>query len=502
MTAKGKQELLHVYKEQYQGASLKERTRILNVFTEASGLSRKHAVFLLNRDETPTKTGRGRRAKFTKEAVRLLVEAWRLSNKLCSKRLVSFLPEILVEMEKDKVFEAILSARGQLLGISARSIDRLLRPERMKDNRSPSTTKRSSLLKSKVPVRTFTEWNSVKPGFFEIDTVSHSSSNPAGPFVSTLNMTDIATCWTEPVAIPRKGATEVISALQQAKSLLPFPLLGLDSDNGSEFLNQDMLDWVERNKVTYTRSREYKKNDQAWIEEKNRSVVRKNVGRDRLEGDEAWVLLTKYYSVLRLYINFFQPCQKLVRKTRNGAHTYKKHDVAKTPYQRVLENEYVSVEDKLRLRSLRETLSMTALHKTLDELRKDLAAVAVDAPNPIVAILAAQRMATFQFVEQPNTQMESASSSPRNNITPPPALSSESGKGLLLRESIAALPEGALVRAKDFPDFDRNYIDNLLYRTQKSGMLEKVGWGLYRVPARSVGKGNTGHPQTRSALVR
>jgi hypothetical protein len=194
----------------------------------------------------------------------------------------------------------------------------------------------------KVPIRTFGEWDGVKPGNFEIDTVSHSSSDPKGPFLSTLNMTDVATCWTLPIAISGKAGIDIVGALNKAVVLMPFPILGLDFDNGAEFLNDKVLDWCDKKQISYWRSRPYKKNDQAWIEEKNRSVVRRTVGRDRFAGKASYSTLTDLYRVLAVYYNFFVPVQKLLTKKRVGAKVYKVHDVARTPYQRVLDNEFVS----------------------------------------------------------------------------------------------------------------------------------------------------------------
>jgi len=329
-------------------------------------------------------------------------------------------------------------------------------------------TKRASLVKNKVPIRTFTEWNDVVPGFFEIDTVSHSSSNASGKFLSTLNMTDIATGWTEPLPLFRKAALDVIDAMDKAVLMIPFPLVGIDFDNGSEFLNEELIKWSEKREITYTRSRPYKKNDQAWIEEKNGSVVRKHVGRERFEGRKTWRLLDQFYSVLRLYVNFFQPSQKLLLKHRDGAKVYKKHDEAKTPYQRVIESPHVSEERKVALRNQREQLCMVDTMAALTRLQGQLKKHAVEAPDPMVASLVAQRMAVHNFLQEETKRQEEHA--PRGK----PAQE--------LRSALEALPAGTIVTAKDFLKIaTRAQIDTCFHRFKDAGLLKKVSWGQYEL---------------------
>lgn len=475
MTKTARDELLASYRPLYFAAASREKSRILSGFLEATGYSRKHAISILNHKQVGTANRLGRKAKLSHEATSALVEAWLLAGRICSKRLVPFLPEVLNEMEKASLLRLSMIDRMQLLSVSPSTVDRILKPERRKYTRSRSTTKRASLLKSKVPVRTFTEWNDVKPGFFEIDTVSHCSSSAAGAFVSTLNMTDIATCWTEPIAILHKGSTDVIGALEHAQTLLPFPLLGIDFDNGSEFLNADLLAWCDERHITYTRSREYKKNDQAWIEEKNGSVVRRLAGRERYEGQKTWQLLRQLYAEARLYINFFQPSQKLILKHRKGAKTYKKYDRAKTPYQRVLDSPHIGETLKARLREVKETLSMVASKNKLSQLQEELRKQAVDAPNPLVAAAAAQRIATYKFLgegkgkeaQPPSTKVEKMK---------------QSSAAKEIRKAIQSLPNGTTISASDFKEFgSRTALDSYFHRMAQSGELRRIGWGQYEI---------------------
>ena len=254
--------------------------------------------------------------------------------------------------------------------MSAATVDRLLLPERKKLGGGRSTTKRGSLLKKQIPVRTFAEWNDVVAGFIEADLVAHCGETVAGSFLNSLVLTDIATTWTEFLPILYKNEANVLEALQVARDLLPFPLKGLDTDNGSEFINNALLDFCQNEHITFTRSRPYKKNDQAHVEEKNGSIVRRMIGYDRYEGARAYTALAAVYEKLRLYVNFFQPSMKLVSKERVGAKVRKKYDKAQTPYQRVLTSSTVDAESKEALREQMLKLDPVLLFKQIEGLQE------------------------------------------------------------------------------------------------------------------------------------
>lgn len=507
MTTQSKDELLEIYRPQYAQAGRLEKTTILNTLVQASGLSRKHLIAAMRHESVPKADGlkRGRKPIYDEIAIKLLARAWEVSGFLCSKRLVPFLPQIFEEFDKAGIV-VNLEARILLENISPSTVDRLLKVERIKQNRSISTTQRGNLLKSKIPIRTFTEWNDVKPGFFEIDTVSHCANSVQGRFLSTLNMTDIATCWTEPIAIRAKTSEEVIRGFELVSELIPFPLLGVDFDNGKEFANECVFNWCRNHEITMTRSREYKKNDQAWIEEKNKSVVRKHVGRDRFEGETSWNALTEYYSYLRLYVNFFQPCQKLLLKTRNGARTYKKHDSAKTPCQRILENDNVSIDAKRALIAQRASLSMIELHEKLKSFEALLKKMAVKAPIEISAIQAAQRMATFKFnnkeSEQGFSKQFKAAQHKAKRIKPVRAALSVFAQ---MRTRILELTRGEVFSFHAFTDLgDRSTIDGYLGRFAKADLIIRVGRGRYKLsntPQKSA-QAHKKHPKKRRASVR
>ena len=225
--------------------------------------------------------------------------------------------------------------------MSASTIDRILRRWRGNGPRHGlSTTKPGTLLKNAIPVRTFSEWSESKPGFLEVDLVAHCGDSAEGFYLTTLSAVDVATGWYEPVAVWGKGQDRVGGAVYDVRQRLPMPLLGLDSDNGSEFINQSLYDYCRQNAITFTRSRSYKKNDSCHVEQKNWSVVRRTIGYDRFSSKAAFKALDDVYTLLRLYVNFFQPVLKLVGKSRQGAKVHKVYDTAQTPYQRLLRAEY------------------------------------------------------------------------------------------------------------------------------------------------------------------
>jgi len=263
--------------------------------------------------------------------------AWEATDRLCSKRLHPFLPELVTVLRShgDNTFTAEIETG--LCRISPSTIDRLLRPYKRRGGHRPfTTTKPGSLLKSSIPIRTFTDWEEDCPGFLEVDLVAHCGESAEGFYLTTLSTVDVSSGWSECVGVWGKGQQRVGSAIHQVRQRLPFPLLGLDSDNGSEFINQNLYNYCHKEGITFTRSRPYKKNDSCHVEQKNWSVVRRLIGYDRYSSRAALETLNRIYNLIRLYVNFFQPVMKLVHKTRHGAKVHKVYDIAQTPYQRLL----------------------------------------------------------------------------------------------------------------------------------------------------------------------
>ena len=245
-----------------------------------------------------------------------------------------------------------------------------------------------------MPIRTFSDWNETLPGFLEVDLVAHCGSSIEGAFLYTLVLTDVATGWTECLALRHRSQHAVLQALDWARLLLPFPVLGLDTDNGSEFLNAELIAYCDRQQLTFTRSRAYKKTDQCFVEQKNGAIVRQFVGYDRFEGEEAYQQLTELYRAVRLYVNFFQPSMKLLTKQRDGSQVHRTYDLAQTPWQRLLGTDAIKPEARTRLEAIYAALDPFACCSQLTTLQEALwrhavvcsVAPEVEAPAPPDAV--------------------------------------------------------------------------------------------------------------------
>lgn len=374
MSLMTRRELLAGVREKYREASWADKVKILDGFVAATDYERKYATRLLNSAaETPVLPKKHPAAKKYDEQVRqALLSVWCAANKICSKRLVPFLPQLVTAMEHHGHLRLPTDVRARLLSISAATVDRMLSPERERIRQGVSTTRRGNLLKHQIQVRTFADWDDVTPGFLEADLVAHCGGNTNGAFLNTLVLVDISTGWLECMPLLRKSAQDVIDGLRVADELLPFIMQGLDTDCGSEFINYEVLDYCEDRHITFTRARTHRKNDQAHVEEKNGSVVRRLVGYDRFEGRKAWEALAQLYRVLRKYVNFFQPSLKLIEKERQGAKVSKKYDSAKTPFQRILLSEHISQAKKDLLTMEYEALDPVNLLAQLETLQDGL----------------------------------------------------------------------------------------------------------------------------------
>jgi len=331
-------EYVQALRNRYFRASKEGKGKMLDEFSQVTGLHRKAAIRLLNRPVQPgAGKRRGRPRSYGTEAAEALKVVWEASDRLCSRRLQPFIPEMIKVLRQHGEQRIDASAQAQLCRISPSTIDRLLRPYRqVGGRRSLSTTRPGNLLKNSIPIRTFADWQEDKPGFLEIDLVAHCGESTEGFYLTTLSTVDVASGWSECMAVWGKGQERVGGAVHKIRQRLPFPLLGLDSDNGSEFINQHLFTYCQRERITFTRSRAYKKNDSCHVEQKNGNVVRRLVGYDRYASKAAYQCLERLYNSVRLYMNFFQPTMKLVSKTRHGAKVHKVYETAQTPYQRLL----------------------------------------------------------------------------------------------------------------------------------------------------------------------
>lgn len=235
-----------------------------------------------------------------------------------------------------------------------------------------STTKPGTLLKHQIPIRTFSDWDESKAGFFEVDCVANCGDTTAGEYVNTLNLTDIKTAWMEFEAVLGKAQSRVFIALKNRRTVCPINFLGIDSDGGGEFINAELSKYCIEEKLTFTRSRPYRKNDQNFVEQKNYSVIRRVLGYARFDTHRQLNLVNRILSIYRLYVNFFQPVAKLHEKVRNGARVTRKYKDALTPYQRVITCPEINTQIKKRLTDLYAKLNPADLKRRIDFLRKEL----------------------------------------------------------------------------------------------------------------------------------
>jgi transposase InsO family protein len=249
-------------------------------------------------------------------------------------------------------------------------MDRLLKSERKKYGKRKSTTRPGHLLKRQIAVRTHSDWNEARPGFLEIDLVAHGGETASGQFLNTLTITDIASTWTECFGLISKSEVAVVEALTTAQGQLPFQILGIDSDNGSEFINHGLLDWCKKNQVTFTRSREYKKNDQAHVEERNGSIVRRLIGYDRYEGEASCCSLQAIYERSRLLEQLLSTSMKLASKSREGGKINRTYGTAYSPYERLLQNAHVTDVTKEILTEQFKALDPVVLLKHIEVLQE------------------------------------------------------------------------------------------------------------------------------------
>ena len=370
-------ELVAAVAGRYALGNRKERGRILDEFAAVTGHHRKHAMRLLRAGMAGGHIGPRPGRRLYGEAIRqALIVIWEASDRICGKRLHPLMPMLVEAMERHGHLDLAPEVRAGLLAMSAATMDRALR-----EVRGPSGGRRrrappSAAIRRSVGVRTFAGWCDPAPGFMEADLVAHSGPTTKGSFVQTLTLTDIATGWTEcaPVLVrEQKLLTEVLSELRK---LLPFPLLGFDTDNDSVFMNETVRDYCMEAGVEFTRSRPYRKNDQAWVEQKNGAVVRRTVGYRRYEGLEAAAVLAQLYRSLRLFVNFFQPSFKLAEKSRDGARVRKRYHSPATPYQRLVADPRISNAVKEQVTATFAVLDPVRLLQQIRDAQQSLVEIA------------------------------------------------------------------------------------------------------------------------------
>ena len=397
---KQRQAVTSVTAGRYQQATKKEKRQMLDEFCRTTDYNRCYARLVLRNHgrrvsvsaerlvvgDAQQRQQRRKPKVYGTKVTQALMQIWLLLDYLCGKRLVAILPEIVDRLEQFGELRLEPETRQKLLQLSASTADRILQPERRKHQlRGRSGTRPGTLLKHQIPIRTFSEWNEQRPGFVEIDLVAHDGGLALGDYCQTLDITDVCTGWTEIIAVPNKAQVWVFNAIAKARERLPFPLLGIDSDNGSEFINHELLRYCEQQHITFTRARPYRKNDNCYVEQKNYSVVRRTVGYQRFDTAPELLLLNQLYDSLRLYTNFFLPTMKLKSKERFGSQVRKFYEAPQTPYYRVLHSPDVSAADKQKLREQYEKLNPAALKRLLAKLQKHLFTLANSKKSAVIA---------------------------------------------------------------------------------------------------------------------
>lgn len=376
MTAPARRELVEALRQRYVAATREDKVRILTEFAAVSGLHRKSAIRVLNAESelVPAKR-RGRPCVYDQAVQQGLVTLWEASDRVCGKRLRPLLPLLLGALERHGHIKLDASVRERLLKLSAATIDRMLAPTRAVACR-PRPRRKPSRPRQQMPLRTFAEWGDARIGEMEMDLVAHCGAANTGSYVSTLVLTDVVSGWTECAPLVVRSRELVVESLERIRQSLPFTLASLDTDNGTEFVNEVLVDYCAKRDIGLTRSRPYLKNDQAWVEQKNSAVVRRMVGYARLEGIATAQALARLYASTRLFVNFFQPSFKLASKQREGARVIKRYHAPATPAARLLESEMVPPEIKAHLKDIAEKLDPLRLLDEIRAMQHHLAAVA------------------------------------------------------------------------------------------------------------------------------
>jgi len=369
---------LYQLQVRYRKASRKERSVILDEFVKTTGYHRKHAIAVLNgrRKRVSDPIQRPRRKVYGPEVGDALVMLAELFDNICSRRLRAALDVELPRLHEAGILQVSTECYKKLLAVSPSTMDRLRAEHQRMPGKRRGFTKPGTLLKDQIPIRTWADWTEDQPGFCEMDLVDHSGGivTRGQDHAWTLCFTDINTAWTECVATPNKAQIHVFAAITQARQRLPFPLLGIDSDNGSEFINNQLYRYCHQEHITFTRGRAGRKNDNAHVEQKNWSIVRRAVGYHRYDTPQQLDLLNRLYALLHYYGNFFLPVMKLKEKVRTGSKVKRIYDDPQTPYARALNSPHISKADKAELREAYGHLDLVSLRRRIDELLDELLA--------------------------------------------------------------------------------------------------------------------------------
>ncbi len=386
MTHAVRGELANAIRRRYGSATGKEKRRILEEFVAATGYHEKSAIRVLNRQPALKYRQIRQRPSLYDEAARgALIVLWEASDRVCGKRLKALLPILLPALERNGHLKLDETIRPKVLAMSAATIDRLLRMPRSA-TRSKKPRRVVPAPQRRIRMRTFADWHEPPPGSMEMDLVAHCGDVNRGSYVHSLVLTDIASGWTEAAPLVVRESSLVVETLERLRVSLPFALQALDVDNGSEFVNDRLIEYCLSHGIELTRSRPYRKNDQAWVEQKNGAVVRKMLGYRRFEGLAAARAITRLYGASRLFVNFFQPSFKLASKHRDGARVSKRYHPPQTPCERLLQAQSIPTAAKDKLREIAAELDPLKLLEEMRAVQAYLATLADgETPPPLTS---------------------------------------------------------------------------------------------------------------------
>jgi len=366
---------LEAIRSRYREADRESKAVILDEFCKVCGYNRKYAIRQLNHRRKRIKGRPGRKAVYgLPELLKALRRIWLATDQMCSKKLVAAIP-LWLPYYQDTYGKISAEVEQKLLAVSPATIDRLLRPTRIKSRKKGlGGTKPGRLLRNQIPIRT-DHWDISEPGFLEADTVAHCGNSLLGDFIWSLTLTDIHSGWTECRATWNNGSHGVIEQIKDIEKVLAFPLRGFDCDNGSEFLNHHLVGYFTKRdpQVKFTRSRPYKKNDNAHVEQKNWSFVRQLLGYDRLDNPQLVELINNLYSnEWSQYQNHFCPTFKLLEKKKIASKYKRKYEYPQTPYQRLTNSIHIAPEKKIQLRTCHQNLNPFILKRKIEEKLKEI----------------------------------------------------------------------------------------------------------------------------------
>lgn len=359
-------------RRRYEAAGRVEKGRILDEFCETTGMHRKAAIRLLNRSGSAPPVRSGRPRRYGPEVAKALVAIWQVSDRMCGKLLAAVMADLVEALERHDELRLAPPVRALLLEAGPATLDRLLSRHRSRLGVQPHRRSASSGLKQEIPIRTWSEWKGTAVGSLQADLVLHCGESTEGFYLTTLCAVDVATGWTELQPVWGLGKQRVGTAIHHIRQRLPFRLQSLHTDNGSEFINHTLFNWCRREQIAFTRGRSYRKNDQAYVEQRNWLTVRRQVGYDRFASKQAYALLGELYPLLCLQLNFFRPVRKLVAKDRVGAQVLKHYGEPQTAYQRLVAGGVLTLQERAYLEGRMVALNPAELQRKIDRILREL----------------------------------------------------------------------------------------------------------------------------------